>query len=468
MAIEITVPRLGWNMEEGVFGGWLKLDGEQVAPGEALFCLESDKATQDVECLDGGVLRIPPNGPKQGDKVAVGIVIGYLVQPGETLPINHEERNLPSISVAGPLGNADSPPASSSAQQLGRGLGQGFKLASGAAPGGRVTVVEVQRLSQERAEAGPRLSEAEAAPRQSELLQQPSLKLTPTISPRAKRVAGELGMDWTRVQGSGRTGRIRERDVRAAAAKVPIKADTASADRQSAIISQPFEPIPITPIRQAIAERLLASVRTTVPVTLTTTVDATHLVNLRNQFKTVAAAGDALIPTFIDFLVKLAAIALRDHPLLNARWGDKQILVASGIHIGIAVDTDAGLLVPVIRDVSSLSLKQVAARSRDLIARARQRKLQAEEMQGGTFTISNLGAFGIDAFTPVINYPECAILGMGRIQRQPVVAGERIVSSERLTLNLTFDHRIVDGVPAARFLQALGSLIENPSPPLMS
>src|SRR4029077_3124957 len=134
----------------------------------------------------------------------------------------------------------------------------------------------------------------------------------------------------------------------------------------------------------------------------------------------------------------------------------------------IAVDTDAGLLAPVLRDVPSQTLKQLAAQARDLIERARQRKITLAELQGGTFTITNLGAFGINAFTPIINYPECAILGVGQIQRQPVVVEDRIVPAQRLTLSLTFDHRIVDGAPASRFLQTLGNLIENPSPPLVS
>jgi pyruvate dehydrogenase E2 component (dihydrolipoamide acetyltransferase) len=174
------------------------------------------------------------------------------------------------------------------------------------------------------------------------------------------------------------------------------------------------------------------------------------------------------VPSYTDFLVKLTAIALEKHSLLNASWVDDEIHLSDGIHIGIAVDTDAGLLVPVLRDVPALGLKQVAARARDLIERARARKLMLDELQGGTFTITNLGAFGIDAFTPLINVPQCAILGVGRIARRPVVFGEQIVARDQLTLSLTFDHRIVDGAPAARFLQTLCGLIENPGPWLMS
>jgi pyruvate dehydrogenase E2 component (dihydrolipoamide acetyltransferase) len=189
-------------------------------------------------------------------------------------------------------------------------------------------------------------------------------------------------------------------------------------------------------------------------------VDATRLVALRNQLK---PAGD-VIPSYTDLLVKLTALALEKHPLLRARWEQDRIVVSSGIHIGVAVETDAGLIVSVIRDVPSLDLKQLSARSRELIARARQGKLASNEMQGGVFTLTNLGEFGIDAFTPIINQPQCAVLGVGRIERRPVVIEEQIVIRDQMTLSLTFDHRIVDGAPAARFLQTLAGLItECPS-----
>jgi pyruvate dehydrogenase E2 component (dihydrolipoamide acetyltransferase) len=210
---------------------------------------------------------------------------------------------------------------------------------------------------------------------------------------------------------------------------------------------------------------MLASHHSTAPVTLTTTADAVNLVNLRNQFK---AAGGDNVPSYTDFLVKLTAVALAKHPLLNARWEGEQIVTPPDIHIGIAVDTDAGLLVPVVRDVPVLGLRQLSARTRDLATRARARQLVADELRGGTFTLTNLGAFDIDAFTPIINYPQCAILGIGRIERRPVVVGEQVVARDQVTLSLTFDHRIVDGAPAARFLQTLRSLIENPGPALMS
>jgi pyruvate dehydrogenase E2 component (dihydrolipoamide acetyltransferase) len=379
MAIPITVPRLGWNMEQGVFAGWLKADGSTVHAGEGLFTLESEKATEDIEGFDDGVLHVPADGPRKGDVVAVGAVIGFLLQPGEPIPV------------------ASKPSVASQPMET--------KVARTISPASAAHVPTRDR---------------------------------PASSPRARRAAANLGIDWKDATGTGRTGRIRERDVLALA----------------------------TPVRQArrvIAERMVTSLRSTAPVTLTTTIDATNLVHLRARWKAARESSGDLIPTYTDLIVKSTSIALEKHPLLNSRWENDRVVALEGIHVGIAVDTDAGLLVPVVRDVPRLSLKELAIRSRDLIDRARQRKLSASELQGGTFTVTSLGAFGIDAFTPIINYPECAILGVGRIRRYPVVLDDQIVIRDQVTLSLTFDHRVSDGAPAARFLQTLGALIENPS-----
>jgi pyruvate dehydrogenase E2 component (dihydrolipoamide acetyltransferase) len=386
MAVEITIPRLGWNMEEGVFVGWLKQDGETVSPGDALFTLEGEKATEDIECLDKGILRIAPGAPSAGDKIAVGAVVGHIAAVGEEW---------------------------------------------GAGGAGAV-----------QAEAPTETVEKIMAP--AERASHPSAPTAPAVSPRARRAAREVGVDWKQVQGGGRTGRIRERDVRAAVGSTPAQKS-------------------VHPIRKTIAEHMTASLRATAPVTLTTTLDVSNLVNLRGQFK---AAGGAA-PSYTDFLAKLTASALQKHPVMGASWIGAEITPMRSLDIGIAVDTDCGLLVPVIRDVPSLSLRQVASSARDLADRARAGKLKSTEMQGGVFTITNLGAYGVDAFTPIINFPECAILGVGRIQRRPVAVGDKVVVSEQNTLSLTFDHRIVDGAPAARFLQTLSQMLENPAPWLM-
>ncbi|MES1212986.1 MAG: 2-oxo acid dehydrogenase subunit E2, partial [Singulisphaera sp.] len=215
-------------------------------------------------------------------------------------------------------------------------------------------------------------------------------------------------------------------------------------------------------IRRTIARRMVASHQSTAPVTLTTKVEVTNLVALRRQFQSAATASEGIVPSITDLLAKLLASALESHPRLNARWEDERVLEVAEIRVGLAVDTEAGLLVPVLGDVRAMGMRQIAARSKELVARARAGTLTTADLQGGTITISNLGTFGIDAFTPIINPPEAAILGVGAIRREPVFGeGDRIEARELMTLSLTFDHRIVDGAPAARFLATLRERIEN-------
>jgi pyruvate dehydrogenase E2 component (dihydrolipoamide acetyltransferase) len=259
-----------------------------------------------------------------------------------------------------------------------------------------------------------------------------------------------LGIDWRRLTGTGRDGRVREHDVRQAASSTQSESNSSA--------------IPVSSRRRTIANRMMASRTQTAPVTLTTRLDATNLVNLRNQFK--SASNGSVIPSYQDIVIKLASLALQQHPILAARAeADEWVIpaAAADYHIGFAVDTDDGLVVPVIRYAGALSLLQIAEQSQQLIGKVRSGTLSVSEMQGGVFTITNLGNFGIDAFTPIINLPETAVLGLGRIRREPAVIDNQIVARDQMTLSLTFDHRIVDGAPAARFLQTLSLAIENPS-----
>lgn len=379
MAIEITVPRLGWSMEEAIFSSWLKTHGEMIRAGDLLFAIESDKATQDIESFDEGILHLPANTPQQGDTVLVGQVIAYLLAPGESAPTPGSERGDETPVASVQSGSPDV------ALYVAPGRGRGNE--------------------------------------------------TPVSTPRARRTARELGIDWTTLTGSGRDGRIREADVRAQA------------------------PTTLTSTRRLISERMMASQQKTAPVTLHTTADATALMRHRTELKSSAAA---LIPSYNDMLAKLTVAALQAHPVVNSRWEGENLITSRDIHLGMAVDTENGLLVPVLRDIAKLSLQEIATHFRNLTERARTKRLTPDELRGGTFTISSLGSFGIDAFTPIINFPECAILGVGRIVRQPVAEGEAIVLRDILTLSLTFDHRAFDGAPAARFLQALTRLIEAP------
>jgi pyruvate dehydrogenase E2 component (dihydrolipoamide acetyltransferase) len=458
MAIEIVMPRLGWTMEEGMLAEWLKQDGDPVEVGDIIFTVESDKALNEVEALDSGILRIPPDSAPIGTVMPVGTVLAYLVSPGELAPFEMQ------------------PETSSQPKNL-------------------MAKVELQPTTVAQTQQATTDSTTHRRRRKS----------GPTISPRARRVALELGLDWTRLTGSGRTGRIVERDVRAAiqqpttveirvspvarrvaeelgvnldelAAQVPgkriertdVEAAAASATTPTPV-TQPVpatdQVIPLSHMRRIIAARMTTSVRTTAPVTLTTEADATELVRLRRQLKDDPTASSQPVPTYNDLLSKMVAQALIEHPALNARLEGEQLVISGSVHIGLAVDTERGLLVPVLRDVQSKSLRQITQESAVLIEQARAGQLSADELGGGTFTISNLGIYDIDTFTPIINLPECAILGVGRIVPKQVVvdaSAERVAIRQMVFLSLTFDHRLVDGAPTARFLQRIKQFIEQP------
>ena len=441
MAQEIIIPRLGWSMEEGTFVAWLKSEGDFVKRGDALFELEGEKATQEIEAVDEGVLRIPLTGPKPGSIHKVGAIIGYLVGANDSIPALANPSQQTNIEV---VNEADSVVASPSVRQLARKVGIELSTVKGTGPRGRILQEDVHQ-------AKVIFSENAQEPVISHVSKMSSQQVA---SPRARRLASNLGIDWKLLIGSGAGGRIRECDVKAASTNLP--SDITSAGKA--------QRIPISKKRRLIAQRLVASRQLTVPVTLTTKANATNLVNLRNQFK--STNGTHPIPSFQDIITKLVAEVLKEHMFLAGRWDEDAIVLPAHheLHIGMAVDTEDGLLVPVIRNVAGLTLRDVAAQSKSLVQQAREGKITAAQMQGGVFTITNLGAFGIDSFTPVINYPEAAILGLGAIRKEPVFLDDgQVVAQLQLALSLTFDHRIVDGAPAARFLQSLVSAIANPS-----
>lgn len=446
MAIEILVPRLGWTMEEGTFVEWLKHDGDTVRQGDLLYRLEGDKALTEVEALDDGILRIPPDSPAPGSVVPVGALLAYVVAPGEAAPFEQGSRGAGesgSRGAAEPVGAGFTP-----AQPQTESVGAGFTPAQPQTESVGAGFTPAQQSTDEDRKKGP------------------------AISPRALRVANELGVDWSKVTGSGRSGRIVEEDIRhaaeAQAAQVEVAKPVAPPQPVSPASSSAAARAPLSRTRRIIAERMSAGVHVAAPVTLNTEVDATELVRLREQLK-VDRKGQ-VIPSYSDLLTKIVARALADHPALNARIEGDEVVTESAVHVGIAVDTERGLLVPVLRDAQSKTLLQIAAESAALIARTREGKSSADDLRGSTFTITNLGMYDIDTFSPIINLPECAILGVGRITAKQVVTlrpgsideAERVAVRRMLTLSLTFDHRLVDGAPAARFLQRVKQLVEQP------
>ncbi len=454
MAFAITIPRLGWSMEEGTFVGWQKKDGDAIRRGDILFELEGEKALQEIEALDEGVLRIPPNGPATGSVLKVGAVVGVLVAEGEAAPWETGTRLQPAdgadpycCPAAPPAGISGTPiapsPASPSMRRLARELGVSPARIMGTGTNGRITEEDVRSAAFGRAASGGTAGMSEAGSGSF-------------ATPRARAAAKRLGVDWSALTGTGRNGRVREKDVLNSADRVATPSETRVSSR-----------ITLSGRRIVIADRLTESIRQTVPVTITMRADANNLVSLRKQFK---AADQSAVPAYHDIIAKLVASCLQQQPILAGRRDGNDIVLPGehDLHIGLAVDTPEGLIVPVLRDVLTQSLPTLAAESSRIIKRARGGRLSTKEMDGAVFTITSLGSFGIDAFTPVINSPETAILGLGAIRKEAIVTDDdRIVVGQTMTLSLTFDHRVIDGAPAARFLQSLVKAIENPAARLL-
>jgi len=473
MATEILLPRLGWTMEEGIFGEWLVKDGTSVQEGDLIFTMEGDKATQEIEALEAGILRIAPTGPRAGDVVPVGALLGYLLAEGEIAPFEEGGTGTSDPVISKPeISNPSAPDMRADASNISASTTNELvtivlgKTMPASTPRARRVAAELDVDWRELQGSGrtgrivERDVRAAVEARQSQPSEEPSVRATSVkATPVAQRVAREAGIDIAEVAPTGAGGRVQRQDVENEVARRSEPTHALSTTEQSGVGAR----LPHSRTRRIIAQRMVQSRQTTAPVTLHTEVDATTFVALRAQARAAYTKRNLPAPTYNDLLIKLVAVALRNHPALNATWEEDALLIWEEIHIGIAVDTEGGLLAPVIRNVRDKSIARIAAESRDLIARAQSGKASTAEVQGGTFTISNLGMFGIDAFTPVINLPECAILGIGRITEKPVVREEQIVARSMMTLSLTFDHRVVDGAPAARFLQQVREFIEDPA-----
>ena len=438
MAVEISIPRLGWSMEEGVFAGWLKQPGDVVKAGDPLFMLEGEKATQEIESIGEGVLHLAPDTPAAGQTVLVGRAIGQLCAAGEK-PVWNAAPAAVAVPVAAaapaaaiapaprPVATAQAPraadrephresqqrqasrpsdgeptliplAASPTVRRLARQLGIDLSRVSPAWPGGRVADHDVVL----------------AAVGASAVAAAPGGRVIAT--PRARRLARERGVDLATIRGSGARGRVRERDVPTIALRIAPPTGRSPSPVSGAV---PAGAIPVTATRRTIARQMVKSRQETVPVTLTAWADATALLAERARLK---EAHGPTAASLNDILLKLVADLLVVHPLLASRWEETHLVppTADKIDIGLAVDAPSGLVVPVVRDVGRSALADVARQSRDLIERARTGRLAVAEMQGGVFTLTSLGSFGIEFFNPVINWPESAILGLGAIRQQPV------------------------------------------------
>jgi pyruvate dehydrogenase E2 component (dihydrolipoamide acetyltransferase) len=427
---EVTMPRLSDTMEEGTIASWLKKPGEQIKKGDVIAQIETDKATMDLTAFEAGTLQeiLAP----EGTTVAIGQPVARIGN-GATAPAKKDS------------GGTSEQSGSSSKQEL---ISQEKSSPKKGVPSKEESVSAEKDVRPESTESSPTPESSPPSPADGKT----------RASPMARHIAAEHGVDITALSGSGPQGRVIRADVEAAlSAKAPLSPQSSVLSPQS----DGEDRVSLSQMRRTIARRMAESTRTVPHFFLTTTVDATEMVKLRKQIvEQMADSGDKI--TFNDLIVKGAALALRKVPEVNVSFAEDSLIRHSHIHIGIAVATDRGLIVPVLRDVDQKTLSQIGRETRDLAERANSGKLQPPEYTGGTFTISNLGMFGVEQFNAVINPPEAAILAVGAIQREPAEHEGEIVLRDRMKLTLSVDHRALDGAIGARYLQALKQLLEKP------
>ena len=446
MATQFRLAALGHTMETGRIVEWHATEGSKIEEGQLLVSIETDKAVVDVESpVSGVMLRLV--GQVEGE-YNVGDTLAWIGEEGEKVPEVSVEQ--PKAPVADRHGGARVTPV---AQRLAERHGIDAETLQGTGPGGRVTKEDVQRAldsgthGQEKA--------ADETPAKASVAGRPARS---QVTPVAQRLAERHGIDAETLQGTGPGGRVTKEDVqRALDAGAPAKEKAADETPTLGV-----DVIPLTGIRRITAERLGTIWSKAPHVTEGIEVDFSAIQAARASDSDAWRDTHGVAPTINDFVLKATVEALKLHPRLNATLIDGAIHQYHDVNLGVAIDIEAGLVVPVIRSAGTLDVVKIASKVRELADSARAGKLSPDDFSDGTFTVTNLGGLGVDWFTPVLNPPQCAILGVGRVRRVAVFAGESIVAQDRATLVLTFDHRAIDGAPCARFLGELRGLIEVP------
>ena len=456
---EIVMPRMGLTMEEGTVVAWLKDVGELVQAGEPLVEIETDKATVEIEAPANGVLRQIVGQP--GETFPIGTVIGYLAAPGSTgapilsAPVAESAKPEEQRVIAQPTAGTSQTPAtvpgkvraSPAARRIARRQGVDLDQIQGSGPDGRIVAWNVEQAVAQRAAAQPSGAQRQA------------VETTAKVSPLAQRVAEEYGVTLEQVQGSGPGGRITRKDVERSLAGQA--AETASA-QPPAGLPPGFTYEAASRVQKRMAERMAASFRDAPHFYLHSEADCRSLLALRQALLPRLEDRYGVHITITDLLVKFCALTLARHPQVLSQWSGDGLLKTSDINIGIAADTPNGLLVPVIQHCDRLGLSEIARQRSELVEKARLGKLSLQELELGTFTISNLGMFKIDFFDAVLNPPQAAILAVGRMKERPVAENGQLIAAQTMTLSLSVDHRVLDGVGGARFLSDLVELIETP------
>ncbi|MBN1266480.1 MAG: 2-oxo acid dehydrogenase subunit E2 [Anaerolineales bacterium] len=437
---QVVMPKIGLNMQEGTIVEWVKKEGDPIKCGDILFVVETDKVTVDSESQQDGVLA--KILVAEGQRVPVKTPVAILVDASET----YEEGSQPGIDneradispYLSPINTVPFQTEGDSAFVDGKTLASpkarnyarenGIDLAK--VREGVYGVIKYQQVVEYSQSAKNSDSSVVMA------------------TPIARRIAREHGIDLMSLGNTSASGKITRKDVESVLS-------SPNPERHTALHPKT---IPLEGVRAVTAERMQQSFHATAPVTLHTEVDATQLVEFRQSRK---RGGQKEVPSYNAILMSITAEALQENPMINSTLDQGIIHLNDQINIGLAVDQTDGLRVMVVRDVDKKTVEQIQVDLNDLIARVQRKRSLPEDLSGGTFTITNLGGYGVDHFTPIINPPEAGILGVGRILEKLVIKDGKIAQRHMLTLSLTFDHRVVDGAPAARFLQKIAQLIEG-------
>ncbi|HET9635473.1 MAG TPA: pyruvate dehydrogenase complex dihydrolipoamide acetyltransferase [Gemmatimonadaceae bacterium] len=468
MATKVVMEALSPTMEEGRLVKWNKNEGDEVKSGDVLAEVETDKAVMELVARGDGVLR--KRLANEGDASPVGTLIAVIAGRDENID-----------SIVGSAGGGASAPAQQA--QGGQTAAANKTVADTRETAGRSPVPQNPAQSQGEASTPPQ--QKTAAPRAPAPPAPPAARPAPPrppaapsaprgngaakpdaagrqrTSPLARRLASERGIQLGSIQGSGPGGRIVKRDIenaRAAATTAGVGAGrSAAAERLER--EGDYKDVPLTQIRKTIARRLSESNGPIPTFFLTAEFDVTRAAEMRTQ---LAEMGDHYKASFNDIVIKAVALALTEHPEVNAHWLNDAIRQFNRVHVAMAVAVEDGLITPVLFDADRMSLWDISEKARDLAKRARERKLLPEEYTGSTFSVSNLGMFGIDQFTAIINPPEAGILAIGGVEEKPVVVDGQLEVRSRMRVTMSCDHRVIDGATGAKFLQTVRQYIENP------
>lgn len=439
MATEIKMPRFGMTMKQGKLAKWFKQEGDTVQKGETLFEVETEKITNTVQSVASGILfQIVI---QVGETVPVGAVLAVVAQEGET-PERIEGIKVGEVEdvEAAPAGKAapakaEAPAekkyvlASPAAKRLARELGVHLASVPGTGKEGRVTEDDVKKFHEE----GP-----------------PAPKITPV----AAEMARQAGLDLSTIVGTGEGGKITKGDV-----ELAISSPAAAPGGPPA----PPKSLPFTGMRKTIADNMHASLQNSAQLTLMTEVDVTEMVHFRDLLREEYKKDESVRISYNDIVIYVVARVLKRFPYMNSTLVGEEILLHDRVDIGMAVALPDGLIVPKVRNADRKGILQIGREAREVARKAREGVLSMDEVTDGTFTISNMSMLAVDGFTPIINPPEVAILGVGRVMEKPGVKNGQIQIRSYMTLSLTIDHRVVDGAPGGEFLQSLARHLEQPA-----